>query len=141
MTPDTIFQLANPLALLGWAALALAPLAPLWTNRLAIGIALALSVLYTAVIAAHFASAPGGFDSLANVMLLFTDPGAALAGWVHFLAFDLFIGAWALRTARAEGIPHVVMLPVLAFTFLLGPIGLAAFFAIRAGQQLRAHPV
>ncbi len=139
MTPDTLFALSNPAAMLGWLALALAPLAPVWTDRVAIAIPLALSVLYTALILAFWTSAEGGFSSLTDVMRLFDFPGVALAGWVHYLAFDLFIGAWEVRTARRERIPHLLVLPCLALTFLFGPAGLLAFFALRAAYALRAN--
>ena len=138
MTPDTLFQIANPLALAGWIVLALSPLAPRAADLVAgYAIPLALSVLYTALILAHWTSAEGGFDSLANVMRLFDFPGAALAGWVHFLAFDLFIGAWIIRRARAAKVPHVAVLPCLALTFLFGPIGLLCFLALRAALSFR----
>ena len=59
--------------------------------------------------------------------------GAAvlLAGWVHYLAFDLLVGAWIVRTARAEGIPHWAVMPCLILTFLFGPAGLLAFAILR----------
>lgn len=140
MTPDALFQITNPLVLLGWLALALTPLAPVWTMRIGFGIAVAHSVLYTALVAVYFAGAEGGYDSLANVMLLFDDPGVALAGWVHYLAFDLFIGAWEVRVARREGIAHALVLPCLVLTFLFGPVGLVLFLAIRAAYAMRAQP-
>ena len=78
----------------------------------------------------------GGFDSLANVMLLLSNPWMALAGWVHFLAFDLFIGGWITRTARAQGLAHLLILPCLMLTFLFGPIGLILFLSILAVRRL-----
>ena len=139
MTPDSLFQFANPLVLVGWLALALAPLSPRWSDRVAgLAIPLILSLLYTALVLVHWASAPGDFGSLQGVMALFTSPGVALAGWVHYLAFDLFVGAWICRTARAEGIPHLFVLPVLVPTFLFGPAGFAAFTALRAIFAARA---
>lgn len=133
MTADTLFQLANPAALLGWMILALSPLSPLWADRIAATlIPVLLSIGYTALILAFWSGAPGGFDSLPNVILLFTDPHVALAGWVHYLAFDLIIGAWIARTARAEGIAHLMVLPCLVLTFLFGPAGFLLFTALRA---------
>lgn len=67
-------------------------------------------------------------------MQLFTQPEIALAGWVHYLAFDLLIGAWEVRTARAERIPFLVVIPCLALTFLFGPAGYLAFTALRAAR-------
>jgi hypothetical protein len=71
-------------------------------------------------------------------MLLFTQPEIALAGWVHYLAFDLLIGAWIARMARAEGISHLLVLPLVALTFLFGPAGYLAFTLLRASRTLRA---
>lgn len=138
--PHTLFQITGPLAMLGWLALALSPLAPRLADWVAALIIPALlSVAYTALILVHWADAPGGFDSLSNVMALFTDPAVALAGWVHYLAFDLFVGAWITRTARAEAIPHLLILPCLVLTFLFGPAGLLAFLILRASLTLRAR--
>jgi hypothetical protein len=136
---DILFQSANTLALAGWLVLGLSPLSPQWSDRIAgLAIPVGLSVGYTALVLAFWSRAPGGFDSLPNVMLLFTRPEIALAGWVHYLAFDLLIGAWIARTARADGIPHLLVLPLLALTFLFGPAGYLAFTLLRAGRNLRA---
>jgi len=141
MTPDLMFQIANPLAMLGWLALALSPLAPRAADRVAaLAIPVILSIAYAGLILAFWSGAEGGFDSLDNVMLLFTDPAIALAGWLHFLAFDLFIGAWQVRTARAKRIPHLLVLPCLALTFLFGPVGLLLFLALRAVFALKSTP-
>jgi hypothetical protein len=138
MSPDALFQIANPLALLGWLVLVASPLSPVWADRIAgVLIPVLLSVGYAALILAFWWSAEGGFSSLAGVMRLFTSPWIALAGWVHYLAFDLFIGAWETRKARAGGMPHLVLLPCLALTFLFGPIGLLVFLTLRATLSLR----
>lgn len=131
MTPDQIFQITNPLALAGWLALAAAPLAPRAAQVVAFAVPLALSVLYTGLVLAFWSQAPGGFSALPEVQALFTHSHIALAGWVHYLAFDLFLGAWAVRTVRAEGINHAYVLPCLALTFLFGPAGLLAFAILR----------
>jgi Domain of unknown function (DUF4281) len=138
MTPDTLFQIANPLALLGWGALILAPFAPRFADWTAFFvIPLLMSVTYSALILAYWSGSTGGYGSLPDVMALFTDPHIALAGWVHYLAFDLMIGAWATRTARAAGIPHLLVLPHLVLIFLFGPAGLLTFCAMQAAFHLR----
>jgi hypothetical protein len=71
------------------------------------------------------------------VKALFASDALLLAGWIHYLAFDLFIGAWEVRTARAEGIPHLLVLPCLVLTFLLGPVGLLLFLALRLARAPR----
>lgn len=139
MPPEAIFQIANPIALLGWATLIFAPLAPRLADTLAsLIIPLLMSVAYSALMLAYWSGAIGGYGSLPDVMALFTNPHIALAGWLHYLAFDLFIGAWAVRTARAEATPHLLVLPHLALIFLFGPAGFLTFHAMRAAFRLRA---
>ncbi len=131
MSPETLFQIANPVAMAGWIALALAPLAPRLTDAIAaLVIPLLMAVAYSALMLAHWSGATGGYGSLPDVMALFTDRHVALAGWVHYLAFDILVGAWAVRTARAAGIPHVMTLPHLVLIFLFGPAGFLTFRAM-----------
>jgi len=140
MSPDLLFQYSGPLVLTGWLALVLSPLVPRAAGVLAgLMIPALLAVVYAGLILVNWAAAPGGFGSLAEVMALFTSPHLALAGWVHYLAFDLFVGAWITRTARAERIPHLIILPCLALTFLFGPAGFLAFTALRATSAARAR--
>lgn len=132
MTPDQLFQLANPLALLGWLALLVSPVAPRLAQIVAAAaVPLLLSLAYAGLVLAFWWEAPGGFGSLPEVQALFTHPHIALAGWLHYLAFDLFLGAWEVRTARAEGILHWAVIPCLILTFLFGPAGLLAFAILR----------
>ena len=140
MSPDTLFQYSGPLVLLGWLALTFAPFAARATDVIAgLMIPAVLSLAYAALILVNWSTAPGGFGSLVEVMALFTSPELALAGWIHYLAFDLFAGAWIARTARAEHIPHLFVLPCLGLTFLFGPAGWLAFTALRANAAARAR--
>ena len=114
MSPEAWFQVANTIALTGWLALALSPIAPRLLALLGgIAMPLLLSGGYTAIVLAHWASGQGGFDSLGAVAQLFENRWLLLAGWVHYLAFDLLLGAWQVRTARREGIAHLALLPCL----------------------------
>ena len=133
MPPQTQFKVANPLALLGWIVLIAAPLAPKAADWIAdTFIPLALAVGYGALILPHRAGATGDYGSLAEVMALFTNPQIALAGWVHHLGLDLFVGAWAIRTARVAGIRHLLVVPHLVLNFLFGPAGFFTFPAMVA---------
>ena len=98
MNAETIFSIANLIALTGWFLLAVAPRWR-WTQKLVISgiVPLALSLVYLVLIVLFFGRSEGGFDSLANVMLLFTNKYNVLAGWIHYLAFDLFVGAWEVK--------------------------------------------
>lgn len=140
MSADALFQAANSLALAGWIALAFSPMAPRILGLLGgMAIPLLLSGGYTSIVLAHWASGEGGFDSLASVEQLFQNRWLLLAGWVHYLAFDLLLGAWQVRTARREGIPHRQVLPCLLATFLFGPAGYLLFQWQRASLRAGAR--
>ena len=103
MNADQIFALSGPVAIAGWVALLASPWMQQWSDRLATTIVPALlSVAYVGLILVFWSGAEGGFDTLDNVGLLFETRELLLAGWLHYLAFDLFVGAWIVRTARAE---------------------------------------
>jgi len=138
MTFDMIFSAASIVALIGWAGLALLPGRRLVADTItALAIPALLAVAYSGIVAAFFAGAQGGFSSIGAVRQLFQLDALLLAGWLHYLAFDLFVGSWEVRTARAEGIPHLLVLPCLALTFLFGPMGLLAFLIVRAARAPR----
>ncbi len=88
-------------------------------------------MLYTSIVVLFFGQEEGGFDSLAQVKRLFASDWAVLAGWVHYLAFDLFIGAWIAREVAAKGMSRWCLVPLLPATFLFGPVGLLAFGLVR----------
>ncbi|PUE44430.1 ABA4-like family protein [Limnohabitans sp. 2KL-51] len=142
MSPEAWFQVANTIALTGWLALAFSPIAPRLLGLLGgIAMPLLLSGGYTAIVLAHWASGQGGFDSLGAVAQLFESRWLLLAGWVHYLALDLLLGAWQVRTARREGIAHLAVLPCLLATFLFGPAGYLLFQSLRAAHRAaRNHP-
>ena len=142
MEPETLFSAANLLAIAGWLVLMVSPWAPRLTQLISgIAIPLVLSLGYTAIILVHWAGADGGFSSLAGVAQLFETPMLLLAGWIHYLAFDLFVGAWQARAARRAAIPFLLVIPCLAATFMFGPAGLLAFMILRSARNgLAAGP-
>jgi hypothetical protein len=70
--------------------------------------------------------------SLDGVGMFFADPALRLLGWVHYLAFDLWVGTWEAEEANRIGLPHGILLLSLVLTFLLGPVGLLTFIVFRA---------
>jgi len=131
MPLDTLFSIASALAALGWLLLIVLPRHRIAQLVAGLGIPLTISVLYLVLIGRYFPEAQGGFGSLADVSSLFSNPALLLAGWVHYLAFDLFIGAWETRDAQTHHVPHLLLIPCLILTFMLGPIGLLTYFALR----------
>ncbi|PHY09752.1 MAG: hypothetical protein CK533_11780 [Acidobacterium sp.] len=142
MPLETVFSFATFIAMLGWILLVVVPADPRAKLLTGIIIPLTLAVIYLAYIFFFIADAPGGFGSLAEVRKLFGKDELLLAGWVHYLAFDLFIGAWESRDSQRLQIPRLVMVPCYLMTFMLGPIGLLFYFAIRTAKtnaQARHH--
>ena len=133
MNIELLFTICSIAVLPAWLLLIAAPRWR-WTNRLIHRVWMPglLAVVYIYCV---FASGPtpegAGFGSLQEVMTLFTSPYSALAGWIHYLAFDLFIGAWEVRDAQRRGIPHLLVIPCLGLTFIAGPVGLLLYFCIR----------
>ena len=134
MDLEQLFSMAGLVAVVGWLLLVFVPRQPIAKIIAGIIAPLILSAGYLALIALHFQGAEGGFGSLADVRTLFAKDELLLAGWVHYLAFDLFIGAWEVRDAQRNGLPHLVVIPCLLMTFMLGPIGLLFYFAIRTAK-------
>lgn len=73
----------------------------------------------------------GGFSSIDEVRALFSVDVGVLVGWVHYLVFDLFVGAWEARDAKRRGFSHWLLIPCLFFTFMAGPLGLLLYIILR----------
>ncbi|MEP3422971.1 MAG: ABA4-like family protein [Erythrobacter sp.] len=142
LTPDQWFGYAGQAAMLGWLILIFLPRR--WSLLTAIPrfvIPLGLSLLYAGLAMTHFFSVEGGgYGSLDEVAALLGTREMLLAGWVHYLAFDLFIGGWIAVQADKIGMNRLIQAPVLLATFMFGPVGLATFLIMRAGyfRKIRA---
>jgi hypothetical protein len=139
MPLETQFSLANAVALVGWIILALAPLRRPLAIAAARTIGVTLAVAYSALLIRAITG--GGFEgdltTLAGLTEGFSRPEAVLVGWVHYLAFDLWVGAWAVEDAGKRGLPHWVVLPCLFFILMAGPFGLLLYLAARAALARR----
>ncbi|MEL6916842.1 MAG: ABA4-like family protein [Bacteroidota bacterium] len=140
MTPAEVFSLANLTAMPMWVLMILFPN---WkVTRFLIDfkiIPLLLAIVYAIYI--FLAIRTGGgmdFGSLGSVMALFTQENAVLAGWVHYLAFDLLVGMWMLNQNKTLGIHQLLMAPCLFATFMFGPIGFLLFIIIKSIKQKRS---
>jgi hypothetical protein len=136
-----MFSLVSLVAFSGWLGLAIASAMRLGAIRNGILFAsgrcvpILLCVAYFAFLALYWGSAPGGgFQSLGAVRILFSSqPGIVLAGWTHYLAFDLFVGRWMVDDASSEHRSRIPLLLALPATFLFGPVGVLLYLG---GQAL-----
>jgi hypothetical protein len=137
---DALFGLAGTVAMTGWVALILLPRHPLVITAVRDGIVVLLSIAYAALVFVFFFRVEGGgFGSIAEVRALFLSDPVLLAGWIHYLAFDLFVGVWIATRADALGIGRLVQAPILLATFLFGPLGLLLFQGCRAVPASRSR--
>ena len=135
MTADQLFSICNSMVLPGWLLLVIAPRWR-WTQRIAaVAIPLALAAVYLTLVILYFGKSGGGFGSLQQVSKLFENPYILLAGWIHYLAFDLFTGCWMVRDSERLRIAHAFAVPCLLLTFMFGPIGLLTWFLIRVSVR------
>lgn len=134
---DAIFSGANTLALMSWLALIALPRWQSLRLVLQVGVVLSMCLLYAVLIQAYFFKVEGGgFFTLNAVQKLFTSREIALAGWIHYLAFDLFVGLWIAQRADFMGLSRWLQAPILITTFMFGPIGLMAFAVVFLATRL-----
>lgn len=140
MTPTEIFSIANLIAVPMWVLMIFLPK---WkATRFLIDyklIPIVLSILYAIYIVISLKGGAGmDFSSLESVMELFTAEHAVLAGWIHYLAFDILVGMWILDQNRKLGIHHLLIIPCLLGSFILGPIGFLLFMIIKAFKNMKS---
>jgi len=140
MSPDSVFQTCTTIAMAGWLVLLI--LSPFWSSfdRFLIGFVITLfAIVYIWLVFQVFVSGDLSrmnsvgekFGSLNGLMELFTNKTAVSAGWVHYLGFDLLTGIWIKKNALKYNIQHLMLLPCLLLTFILGPAGLLLYLLVR----------
>jgi hypothetical protein len=132
MSVEVLFSICNMVAILGWLLLIFLPRwrysAGLITSVL---IPTLLAIVYALLVLPRMGELWASYGSLSAVMRILQEPGIFVAAWIHYLAFDLFIGAWEVRDAQRLGISHLAVIPSLLLTFGFGPIGLLVYFQLR----------
>ena len=134
MSADALFSICSAAVLPGWALLVLLPRWKWTLGVICTGIIpFTLGLVYIGIFASQGMGGEegGGFGSVEAVSILFSNPYSLTAGWIHYLAFDLFVGAWEVQDSQKQGIPHWLVIPCLFFTFMLGPAGLALYLVVR----------
>jgi hypothetical protein len=134
MAPESLFEFANLFAVAGWICMiaGIVTSRPWLRDRLA-GVywPMMIAVGYALAIIAGWGESEGGFASLTGVRQLFANDWALLAGWMHYLAFDLFVGVWIAAETERAGLSRLVLIPVLPLAFVFGPLGFLLFHVVR----------
>ncbi|MFN3232088.1 MAG: ABA4-like family protein [Alphaproteobacteria bacterium] len=134
MSYETLFQIFNLGVLPFWALLILLPNArvtEVLVHSALIPAIYGVAYITFLVIATTGDGPAGDFSSLEGIMVGFASPVGMLAGWIHYLVFDMFVGAWEARDAKRHGISHWVMIPILILTLMAGPLGLLIYVILR----------
>jgi Domain of unknown function (DUF4281) len=137
---NLIFRIVSFISILGWGLIVFLP-SWAYTSTLTTFVVVALLCVFY-VYLLFFArpqgiSKPqGSFFTLAGILQLFQNPRAVLAGWVHFLAFDLMVALWIRSDAASHNIAHGWLVPIYLLTLMFGPAGLLAYFGLLALRSL-----
>lgn len=137
---EAAFLAANTLCLWGWLILLFAPRTPNWINLAKFLIPGLVSLGYSAAVAVSLPTLEGGYMTLDGVRRLATSDAVLVAGWMHVVAFDLFVGAWAAQRMDESGLARIWQVPVLIAIFLTGPFGFLIALAVWASLSRRATP-
>lgn len=132
MNPELLFSIVSTGALVPWLLLICVPRARWVAIVSGTAFPLVFAVIYVVILALNLGRGPGDFNSLAGVSALFSNPWLLLAGWIHYLAFDLLVGVWEVRDSQKRGIRHLIVVPCLVLTFLLGPAGWLLYQGVRS---------
>ncbi|POY34812.1 DUF4281 domain-containing protein [Solitalea longa] len=142
MSLTSIFSITGPLALVGWCMLITVPR---WkqTSILVFNFIVVLfAMAYLGLIMANFGhfNPLTDFSSLDSISTLFENRSLLLAGWIHYLAFDLIIGLLITEhSLKNNGNSQLLVLCQL-LTFLLGPIGFLLYYISAIIKQKTAAP-
>ena len=140
MDMTTIFSLSSLLVMPFWFLMAFLPRWR-WTQRIINSplVAVPAATLYVVLILPQVSSILTGLmnPSLSGVMTLLATPAGATAAWVHFLAFDLFVGRWVYLDSQQKNISPWIMAPTMFLVLMIGPAGYLAYLGLRGLWQQR----
>ncbi|MEM1008183.1 MAG: ABA4-like family protein [Myxococcota bacterium] len=135
---EPIFEWSNLYVMPFWVLMVFLPRWR-WTQRLMQGtwMVLLLAMVYTGFMASivFYGDAAGLFSTLTSPKLpvlvkMFGTPLGTTIGWLHFLAFDLFVGRWIyLRSLERRQSAWWVSI-CLFLTLMMGPLGLLAYLTV-----------
>ncbi|MCB0034889.1 MAG: DUF4281 domain-containing protein [Anaerolineales bacterium] len=132
---ETLFSISNLLTMPFWLLMILLPHWS-WSKRIigSVWIVAPAALLYAILIVPQMGGVLGDLmnPSLGAVQTLLGSAEGATVGWVHFLAFDLFVGRWAYLDARKIGLTAWISSPILFLVLMLGPLGFVLHLLARS---------
>lgn len=133
LEPEALFRLGNMTAMVGWVVLIFLPRRfPLLLAVPKFAIPSLLALAYAGLmLTKFFAVEGGGYSSLEQVAALLSVKEVLVAGWLHYLAFDLFVGVWIAERSDEARIPRIIQAVFLIATFMFGPVGLLLYLVTR----------
>jgi hypothetical protein len=93
-----------------------------------------LAIAYLSLLLIDFFTATNNsidFMSFESIKAAFGRDEVMLIGWIHYLAFDLFVGMWELKDGQARKIPPYFIVPCLIFTLMYGPVGFLLYVILK----------
>jgi len=135
MNIELIFKIFNTGILLPWLLLAVLPnwKGTKWMIQTKLPVVLVALGYVVMIFWSLFMVEGNGVDftSFYSIKAGFTRDDVMLAGWLHYLAFDLFVGMWEAEDAVKRGVPHYLLVPCLFFTLMFGPVGFVLYWVLR----------
>lgn len=131
---NTLFQLSSLLVIPYWLAMILLP-SWRWTQRTvgSLWIVAPAALLYAILVLPLVPSALPALmnPTLSGISALLSTPAGATVGWVHFLAFDLFVGRWAYLDSQQRKLSAWIVSPLLFLILMFGPLGFVLYLGVR----------
>lgn len=129
----TLFQLSNLWIMPFWLLMIFLPHWR-WTKRLMAlpWMVAVLALVYSVLV---LPQALNVLPLLANPTLpgiagLLGTPNGATIGWIHFLAFDMFVGRWVYLDSRTRNLTAWLASPAIFFVLMFGPFGFLLYLLI-----------
>ena len=138
MTYEIIFNIYNTGILIFWLLLLVFPKSKL-TQKMTdfpwIPLVIAFGYIY--FLGTSDSIFPVDFSSLSGLTEMFqnSNPRGVAAGWLHYLAFDFWVGCWILRDSQKKGVKHAFIIFPMFFTFMLGPVGVIIYTLVLLFQK------
>src|SRR6266478_9343802 len=129
-----LFRLSNLLVMPFWALMILLPRWR-WTERNMRSpfVSAAPAVLYAVLVLPRLGAIWPAIarPTLPGIATLLGSPEGATIAWVHFLAFDLFVGRWIYLDSQERRLSPLLTAPILFLTLMLGPLGFLTYLMLR----------